>query len=212
MPQTVPKRPIKGAVLAVVASRAKEERSRPISSAIPKCRARRTLSFKSLSASPVPLMRLNSRTARRVTPKSGERISSSSLSRAIRSERASSKAARPSPARFRAARRASHLPAIKAQLNTDIMSSRHSTHFETRVASAMALIMASMFAFRPKPVNCAKGYGTHCTQPRACRSPDSGQCPQGPGRSKSTVAFACILFSPFWDDTSRLAHRNKQLS
>ena len=134
MPQTVPKSPMKGAVLEVVASMESEERRRRISSAMPKCRARRTLSLRSLAASPVALMRLNSRTARRVMPKSGERSSSASAPRAWFREGAASMPSMPAAARRLAANRASHLPPMKAQLTSDMKSSKTRTALETRVA------------------------------------------------------------------------------
>ena len=59
----------------------------------------------------------------------------------------------------------------------------------------MALIMASMFAFRPKPVNCAKGYGTHCTQPKACRSPDSGAVSSRPTAATKAPSLVPAFFS-----------------
>ena len=60
MPQTVPNRPIKGAVLAVVARRESERCNRAISLAAPCRRARRTLSTTTSLALPSSRERLNS--------------------------------------------------------------------------------------------------------------------------------------------------------
>ena len=158
MPQTVPKRPMKGAVLEVVASMESEERRRRISSAMPKCRARRTLSLRRRAASPVALMRLNSRTARRVMPKSGERSSPASAPRAWVREGAASMPSMPAAARRLAANRASHLPPMKAQLTSDMKSKSASTALETRVAWLTALIRKSMKKL------LAKGLGTRAAK------------------------------------------------
>ena len=60
MPHTVPNRPMKGAVLAVVASRERERSRRAISLATPWRRERRTLSTTISLLLPASLERLNS--------------------------------------------------------------------------------------------------------------------------------------------------------
>ena len=112
MPQTVPNRPMNGAVLAAVASKASEDLSRDISSSMPWCRARRTLLSISLSASPVALIRLNSFTARPVMRKRGDMESPSSTDSAASSTPASSNRAAPATTLLRAERNVAHLPAM----------------------------------------------------------------------------------------------------
>ena len=138
MPQTVPNRPMNGAVLAAVASRARDDLSRDISSSMPWCSARRTLLSISLSASPVALMRLNSFTARLVMPKRGETRSPVMAGRAADNSPDSSKRAIPEAIFFRAEHRVSHFPAMYAQLVSDMQSSKASTPLETSVACITA--------------------------------------------------------------------------